>query len=385
MMSTGIEMTEVGSVWIKACKAAENTPTSRNRYVDLLRAISITAVVIGHWLVLAPIVEDGQFQLDHLLSFAPWTAWLTWGFQVMPIFFMVGGFSNAASWESALRNKRGCGEWIATRLHRLVGPVVLLVLVWLALGVAALYAGIEARTLAVGSRSALIPTWFLSVYIMVVVAGPLTYRAFQRSGALSFWILVLCATAVDAIGLAGGYFDVRWFNYAFVWLAVHQLGYMWHSGRFARPARALLWAVGGLAVLLVLVNLAGYPIAMISIPGEELSNSSPPTIALIALAMLQGGLLLSLEGPMRRQLQSVRLWAATILVNRSIMTIYLWHMTVLVLVIGLLYALGGIGLAHTPGSSLWWSMRPLWLAGLATILLIVTALLFPLEQKTPKG
>ena len=88
---------------------------------------------------------------------------------------------------------------------------------------------------------------------------------------------------------------------------------------------------------------------------------------------------------MRRQLQGVRLWAATILVNRSIMTLYLWHMTVLVLVIGLLYALGGIGLAHTPGSSLWWSMRPLWLVGLATILLIVTALLFPLEQKTRKG
>ena len=106
-MSTGIEMTEVGSVWIRACNAAENTPASRNRYVDLLRAISINAVVIGHWLVLAPIVEDGQFRLDHLLGFAPWTAWLTWGFQVMPIFFIVGGFANGVSIDSARRKGQG--------------------------------------------------------------------------------------------------------------------------------------------------------------------------------------------------------------------------------------------------------------------------------------
>jgi fucose 4-O-acetylase-like acetyltransferase len=36
---------------------AEQTPPGRNRYVDFLRAVSILAVVIGHWLVITPWVS----------------------------------------------------------------------------------------------------------------------------------------------------------------------------------------------------------------------------------------------------------------------------------------------------------------------------------------
>jgi hypothetical protein len=50
------------------------------------------------------------------------------------------------------------------------------------------------------------------------------------------------------------------------------------------------------------------------------------------------------------------------------MTVYLWHLTAMVLVIGLLYALGGVGLRLEPDSGAWWSSRPLWLAGLALAL-----------------
>jgi hypothetical protein len=87
---------------------------------------------------------------------------------------------------------------------------------------------------------------------------------------------------------------------------------------------------------------------------------------------------------MRRQLQSLRLWATIILVNRSIMTLYLWHLTVLILVTGILYLLGGIGLDYKPGTAAWWMSRPIWLAGLMTVLLVITLLLSPLEQRTRK-
>ncbi len=204
-MPKNSEIGKYGSLWLRAQNAAERTPESRNRYIDFLRGASIIAVVLGHWLALAPHVTDGQLQVEHILQFSPWTAWLTWGFQVMPIFFMVGGYANAASWESALRKERGYGEWVAARLHRLAGPVVLLVVAWTMLGVAAHFSGISAATLAVGSRSALIPVWFLSVYIMVVVAAPLSYWAFQRAGAVTFWGLAVFALLVDIVGLAGGY------------------------------------------------------------------------------------------------------------------------------------------------------------------------------------
>ncbi|MEJ2541588.1 MAG: acyltransferase family protein, partial [Gemmatimonadota bacterium] len=70
----------------------EGRSSPRNRYVDFLRAAAITVVVLGHWLMAAPTVERRQFTLSDMLHVSPWTQWLTWGFQVMPVFFLVGGW-----------------------------------------------------------------------------------------------------------------------------------------------------------------------------------------------------------------------------------------------------------------------------------------------------
>lgn len=82
---------------------AETTPASRNRVVDLVRVFSILVVVFGHWLMAAVTFEDGEIVPGHLLELADWTHPLTWLFQVMPLFFFVGGYSNALSWRSARR------------------------------------------------------------------------------------------------------------------------------------------------------------------------------------------------------------------------------------------------------------------------------------------
>ncbi len=87
-------------MWSRALWYADRTPEERNRYVDFLRALSILAVVIGHWIISAPYFADGEPAYSHLLDLAPWSRWLTWLFQVMPVFFFVGGFSNGVSWES---------------------------------------------------------------------------------------------------------------------------------------------------------------------------------------------------------------------------------------------------------------------------------------------
>ena len=48
-------------MWNKAKSLAEQAPPERNRYVDFLRALSILAVVVGHWLVAAPYIgSDGE-------------------------------------------------------------------------------------------------------------------------------------------------------------------------------------------------------------------------------------------------------------------------------------------------------------------------------------
>jgi peptidoglycan/LPS O-acetylase OafA/YrhL len=46
----------IASLWSRARDTAEKAPPERNRYVDFLRALSILAVVVGHWLVALPFI-----------------------------------------------------------------------------------------------------------------------------------------------------------------------------------------------------------------------------------------------------------------------------------------------------------------------------------------
>ena len=55
-------------------------------------------------------------------------------------------------------------------------------------------------------------------------------------------------------------------------------------------------------------------------------------------------MVLALERPARRLLARRSAWTATVLVNGMIMTLYLWHMTAMLLALGVALALGGVGL-----------------------------------------
>ena len=93
-----------------AAAIAAATPPDRNRYADALRLLAITMVVIGHWLVAAVWHDHGGLQAGSALSLVPGTQWLTWLFQVMPLFFFVGGFANAVAWRRA--GGRRAAAWI---------------------------------------------------------------------------------------------------------------------------------------------------------------------------------------------------------------------------------------------------------------------------------
>ena len=124
LAADAVPATSLRGAWLRARGLAVRTPASRNRHVDFLRASAICVVVIGHWLMAAPSVERGQFTLSDMLQIAPKTQWLTWIFQVMPIFFLVGGYANAVSWQSARRTGEGYASWVSRRLQRLVRPLV---------------------------------------------------------------------------------------------------------------------------------------------------------------------------------------------------------------------------------------------------------------------
>jgi hypothetical protein len=252
---------------------------------------------------------------------------------------------------------------------------------WAALALALKIAGVSGDVTRLASRASLIPLWFLAIYIVVVVLAPAVYRAWQRWGFASFWAFVVLAGLVDYLYFVADQRWLGWTNYLWVWLAIHQLGFAWRDGRMGSPLRLLLYSGAGLLALILLIFEGPYPLAMVGSPDKSLSNSLPPKITLIALGVFQAGLLLSIEAPMRRLLSSVRLWAATVLINSMIMTVYLWHLTVMVVVISLAFLAGGLGLQLEPGSSEWWLSRPLWIAVLYAVLLPVALLLSSFERQ----
>ncbi len=372
-------------LWSQAKDMALQTPESRNRYVDFLRALSILAVISGHWFMIAPQVTDDHLNLNNMLELAPWTHWLSWGFQVMPIFFLVGGYANGVSWSAAIRQGQRYNEWLSIRLGRLVKPVLPLLLAWMFIGAAGHLSGIPSEILSVASQVALVPIWFLAVYIMVALLVPVTYTAWSRFGLNSFWFLALLALANDAVFFAAGIKAVGWLNYVFVWLAVHQLGYAWRDGHLSGLRNALAWAAGGALLLFIMMYFGPYPIAMVSVPGAEVSNTLPPKFAMLALGITQMGLLMLFESRAQRWLADIGPWAVTILINAMIMTIYLWHLTASTLVIGIAWQFGDIGLDVVPDTKTWWLLRPAWLVAYIIALSLFAIMFSRLEQNNNRS
>jgi hypothetical protein len=348
-----------------------------------LRAGSILVVVFGHWLMAAITVENGSLVPNHLLELATWTHPLTWVLQVMPIFFFVGGYSNALSWRSARRRDLGYGGWLRARLRRLAIPVIPVLLFWTVFGWLALRLGLDWEVLQLASQVALVPTWFLAAYVVIVTLAPPLLMLWDRIGLWSIGAGLALAGLCDLLSIAGGVIPVGFLNYVLVWGTVHQLGYAWLDGKLdGMLRRAAVLLLGFLATVL-LVWAGPYPVAMVGLDTAEVTNSYPPRVTLAFLGMFQVGLVLVLEGTLQRWLQRPKAWQFVVGVNLQIMTLYLWHLTAMVLVIGVSLGLGGFGLGIEPLSTTWWITRPLWFAVLGVVTIGLIAVFGRFERPAP--
>lgn len=372
-------------IWTRALDMAARTPPERHRDVDFLRAASIFVVVIGHWVMAAPWVDESGPHIAHMLGHQEWTQWLTWFLQVMPVFFFVGGFANGISWDAAVRDGKPYREWLFGRLGRLLKPALPLVLFWAVAGWLAVQSGVPSGMVGIASQIALVPTWFLAVYLLAVLLVPVARAAWKRFGMASFWVPVALAVAVDAAYFRLDMHGFGWINYLLVWGAVHQLGFAWLDDRCARGARALFWALGGLGLLVLLTEFGPWPRSLVGVPGAEVSNTTPPHLPLLALAAFQFGTVRLVERLLRRLLASLKAWAATVLVNGMIMSVFLWHSTVMMLLFGLALLVDGAGLKAYPGSGPWWLMKLAWIGLFLVVLLPVVGLVSRWEQAGPGG
>lgn len=362
-------------------EVAAATPADRDRYLDLLRGLALTVVVLGHWLLAVVWMHDGRLRVSTVLDAAPATRWVTWILQVMPLFFLVGGVVNARSWR-ATRDAGGTwAAWVARRAARLLRPTTVVAWTWVALATVASAAGLDRSVVVLGARNALIPLWFLAVYLVLVAAVPALLVAYERLGVGLVAVLLVAAAAVDAAVRAGAPV-VGYANYALVWAVPTVLGFAWGDGGLDRRTVRVVLPVAALTALVAAVVWLDYPVTMVRV--AEAGGPNVPVVTLALLGCTQAGIALALRGPVTACLRLPGVWAAVVRVNTVAMTVYLWHLTVMVIAIGVLW-LTGPWWSVAPLSAAWWLTRPVWVAFLGVLLAPVVAWLVPVEHSVPSA
>ncbi|PEG35118.1 hypothetical protein CRI77_25955 [Mycolicibacterium duvalii] len=356
------------------------TPDARDRVVDATRALCIVVVIVWHWtLSVTYRSPDGSLVMSNPIHEIP-GAWLaTWVLQVMPLFFVVGGFANSAALERARSAGVPVRRFVGDRLRRLLYPTAAWAAVWLAgEGVAAALPG-EHRWIWQWFPGYLVPLWFLAVYAAMIALVPLTFALHARAAGATLAALVLLIAAGTVLQHYTATAWTQWGTAALVWLFCHQLGYAWRGWDLGgRPwtVRAAV-AVAGLGALTALTSLAEFPRSMVATVGAPESNMFPTTAAIAALAVFQLGLLLLLTPAARRGLQRPAWWRPVVAVNAVAMTVFVWHMTAYLAVVWL-YERTGAALPPDPTAH-WWGQRWLWLLAPAVVLAVLTAVFARVE------
>ncbi|MGW4426138.1 acyltransferase family protein [Streptosporangium sp. NPDC004631] len=346
---------------------AETVPRAgdgrRDRYVDWLRAISLTVVVLWHWaFTILRWGTDGPSPTSPL-GFTSGLWILTWLFQVLPIFFYVGGYVHLLSWNRACERGIGIGSFVWRRIRSLSIPTLALAGAWIAVG------GIVRWVFEIDwiDRVVLLvlsPLWFIGVYLMLIALLPVMLWLHRRFDVLVLIWLGGAALAVDVLRLRYGYEAAGWLNMVLVWGLAHQAGFFYER-MVALPRRldvATLWT--GLFALFGLVYSGIYPGSMVGVPGDKLSNMAPPTFVIVALLIFQIGLVEVVRPFMERLLERSGWQRANETINRFALPLFLFHTTGMAVWVGLAWLVsGGPPGARIPPDLFWWLERPLAVVG----------------------
>ena len=336
----------------------------RNRYADLLRVVAIGGVVCGHWLLISVIYRNGQLSGLDALQYVSWGRWVTWLFQVMPVFFLVGGYVNAQSWVAHHAHGENWTRWVRDRAMRLLWPTAVFVVVAVLAVTAARAAGVSLAEIAGASWLVALQLWFLPVYLLLIALTPVMFAAHRRWGLAVPAVMAAAAGLVDA-GVAGPHLHViGYVNYLFVWGSIHQWGFAWQDRTLTCARwRPYAMAAGGAALLAGLLMSGSFMVDMVGS-----GNTNPPSIALLAFAAAQAGLVLAAEPIGSRLLARPRPWQRVRRLNAAVMTVYLWHF-VPAIVIAVAFYPTGVMPQPAVGTAEWWALRPAWLALLTVVLM----------------
>lgn len=357
----------------------------RDPAVDLVRAACLIAVVTVHALMVGVSLTSGDpagaatgtaggVVIENALeSWGGFTVF-SWVAQMMPLFFVLGGFASATHLRGLRRRGMRADAYVALRLRRLL-PVPLAAAGAVVAGLTALtLVGLDASLVAEAGWRISQPLWFLGVYVLCSALVPAALRLHERAPGRTLAALGAAVLCVDALRAASGVDALGFANLLFVWMFVQQLGFWLADGRVP-SLRTAGWAVAGIVALM----------ALGASPANLFAALNPPTAALALLGVVQLALFAAARDRLRAWAALPGIARASNAINGAAMTIYSWHMPVVIALAGLLLATGTLTGATTllpvPLTAEWWLSRPFWIAAASLAVAAVVAVVARIERR----
>ncbi|MFI2565668.1 acyltransferase [Paenarthrobacter sp. NPDC018779] len=354
-------------------------PASRDLVVDFIRVACMFAVVAVHLLMMGISVGPAGIGVENPLTSLSWFAQGTWFGQVMPLFFVVGGFASLTSWRSLQRKGGDAGDYLRTRVLRLVRPTVALyafltLALWIATAV-----GVPGDLLKVIAAGAGVQLWFLAAYLICQAMVPTMARFHKVAPYRTVAALATGAVVVDVLRLGlernPWGFDsnpIGLLNMVFVWGLLQQVGFFYADGVFDRFARWKLIAAAAACylALMALTHDGLYPVDM-------LTNQNPPMFPLVLVGLAHVLLVKAAYPWLQRTVQQGWVQKVMFVVGSRAMTIYLWHLPLIIAMFGLALVLRLP--FPEPASTEWWLSRPAFYVAAWALVLLVSAPLVRFE------
>lgn len=337
----------------------------RDLTLDLARVFAVLLVVVIHLLEVGVGTGPHGLTITRPLEHEPWFNALTWVFQIMPLFFVVGGFASLTAWRSLSRRGGSGADFVKNRLLRLAQPAFPLFVFYVVVVGAATLIGVDPKLLGPVVLGAGSPLWFLAAYGLCQAVVPFAVHWHLRAPKRTLIVLLAGAIIVDAARFATGNNVVGLLNLFFVWVLIQQFGFWYADGWFDRRTwwQLLIVALASWATLFPLTIWGPYS-------PDMLTDLNPPTVPLIALGLSQACVLRLLRPALARLMATRGARATVFVIGSRLMTIYLWHLPIIIILAGVALLIPGA--SPEPGSAAWWWSR-------IPIYALVLALLFVLS------
>lgn len=362
--------------------------SKRDLTLDLARVFCVLLVVLIHLLMTGVVVDARSgIGLERTLEAQPWYAHATWIGQIMPLFFVIGGIVGLGAWRRLQDRGGDATGYVKSRVLRLAQPAFpLFVFYAIAIGVGLIiimttgllgFRVLDGVIIGVGS-----PLWFIAAYALSQALLPFLARMHAVAPKRTVLVLLIGVILVDLLrystadlGMSSIWLGLL--NLLFVWPLIQQIGFWYADGFFDRPWWQLaLISLAALGMLWPLTTFGPYSVDM-------LVNQNPPTLPLVVIGLSQAAFLRLLKGPLSALMRTRPAQAFVFLTGTRLVTIYLWHLPMIVLFSGLALL---VPVANPrPGSAEWWWSRPIEYALILGGVFAISFLVGRFEQPRESG